>query len=84
MKKKPLIYIISFLSLQVTAHSGGTDSSGGHYDRKNGEYHFHHGRRPHQHENGECAFDIENNSNFKWYLLTFSIGVIGYKFYESK
>ena len=24
------------------AHSGGTDASGGHYNRKTGEYHYHH------------------------------------------
>jgi hypothetical protein len=26
----------------IFAHSGRTDSKGGHYDTKTGEYHFHH------------------------------------------
>ena len=39
------------------SHSGGTDASGGHYNRATGEYHYHHGERPHQHENGKCPYD---------------------------
>lgn len=33
----------------VGAHSGRTDSSGGHYNRSTGEYHYHHGQGPHDH-----------------------------------
>ncbi|MFN3159513.1 MAG: YHYH domain-containing protein [Rubinisphaera brasiliensis] len=33
-------------SLNVQAHPGGLDSSGGHHDRKNGGYHYHRGSGP--------------------------------------
>lgn len=37
------------------AHSGGTDSKGGHRNHSTGEYHYHHGMGPHQHtKNGTC------------------------------
>ena len=36
------------------AHSGGTDRRGGHHDRSDNSYHFHHGERAHMHENGRC------------------------------
>lgn len=43
------------------AHSGGTDSYGGHHDYNNvsglGEYHYHHGYGPHMHEDGYCPMD---------------------------
>ena len=35
--------------LPASAHSGGTDSQGGHWDRSTGEYHYHHGYGPHDH-----------------------------------
>jgi hypothetical protein len=38
------------------AHSGGTDSRGGHYDRSTGEYHYHHGKPAHQHPGGVCPY----------------------------
>lgn len=46
------------LSTTVFAHPGRTDSNGGHYNRKTGEYHYHHGFEAHQHVNGECPFDF--------------------------
>lgn len=38
------------------AHSGRTDSDGGHYDRSTGEYHYHHGMSAHQHPGGVCPY----------------------------
>jgi hypothetical protein len=38
------------------AHSGRTDSQGGHFNRASGEYHFHHGMGPHQHPGGKCPY----------------------------
>lgn len=39
---KYLLLAITFVfSIIAFAHSGGTDSSGCHYDRKTGEYHCH-------------------------------------------
>lgn len=43
--------------LSVYAHSGDTDSSGGHYDRDTGSYHYHCGGHPaHQHTGGICPY----------------------------
>lgn len=43
MKKRILIifYLIMLISNICIAHSGGTDSNGGHYDSSTGEYHYH-------------------------------------------
>ena len=46
------------------AHSGGTDSRGGHRDRSTGEYHYHHGYSAHQHEDLDGDGDIDCPFNF--------------------
>ena len=58
-----IIAFILMLSMTGTslAHSGRTDSKGGHRDNKNksglGYYHFHCGGYPaHMHENGTCPY----------------------------
>lgn len=67
MKRKVKFYacliliIISILTVQTAyAHSGRTDSSGGHKDSKNksglGSYHYHHGLGPHLHSGGKCPY----------------------------
>ena len=50
----------------VYAHSGRTDSRGGHRDNKNksglGSYHYHCGGHPaHLHENGKCPYDSSSS-----------------------
>lgn len=52
--KKVIVFIIitlivALMSLTGLAHSGGTDSNGGHYDRSTGDYHYHHGHPAHDH-----------------------------------
>ncbi len=52
---------ISPMVVTVEAHSGRTDSSGGHRDNKNksglGSYHYHcGGNPPHLHDNGVCPY----------------------------
>lgn len=46
------------------AHSGRTDSQGGHRDNKNksglGSYHYHHGYPAHLHTNGVCPYENSN------------------------
>lgn len=59
------IFVSTFISF---AHSGRTDSSGGHKDNKNasglGSYHYHHGYPPHLHTNGVCPYNNPKpNSN---------------------
>lgn len=52
--------ILAFvLNADLNAHSGRTDSRGGHFDRRNGTYHYHHGMGPHQHPNGICPYSFQ-------------------------
>lgn len=65
MRKKIFFgFLIALLVLLVPcmafAHSGRTDSAGGHHDYQNksglGSYHYHHGYGPHLHPNGVCPY----------------------------
>ena len=65
LKRKALraaMLSVLFMTISFTAwgHPGRTDSSGGHYDRSTGEYHYHHGYPAHQHPGGVCPYDIED------------------------
>lgn len=55
-----VFYSYMTLSLTLYAHSGRTDSNGGHRDVNNvsglGSYHYHHGYGPHLHPNGICPY----------------------------
>ena len=61
MRKKKIILCIIIIVIQfsniVYSHSGRTDGNGGHYNRSTGEYHYHHGMSAHQHPNGICPYD---------------------------
>ena len=58
-----LVILLCFSFVTVSAHPGRTDSQGGHHNRSNGSYHYHHGQPAHQHPNGICPYDNENNSD---------------------
>lgn len=74
--KKIAIFIVAILiigsmgtsplghGLVAEAHSGRTDSQGGHHDYKNksglGSYHYHHGQKAHLHPNGICPYNDGN------------------------
>ena len=68
MKKYLKIFLLLFCMLLSTivasAHSGGTDSSGGHTNHSTGEYHYHHGYPAHQHPNGICPYKQSNTENY--------------------
>ena len=54
-----ILFIIGLLlcsNILAIAHSGGTDSNGGHYDRQNEGYHYHHGYPEHEHPDGVCPY----------------------------
>lgn len=60
---KKFVYTLTLtlcLPIGADAHSGRTDSSGGHHDYNNvsglGSYHYHHGYGPHLHPNGVCPY----------------------------
>ena len=56
-----ILLLIVLLSMPVCfAHSGGTDSKGGHYNHSTGKYHYHHGYPAHQHENGVCPYETKS------------------------
>lgn len=44
------------------AHPGRTDANGGHWDRSTGTYHYHHGYPAHQHTNGICPYDFDDQT----------------------
>lgn len=48
----------------ASAHPGRTDANGGHYDRKTGEYHYHHGYPTHQHTDGVCPYDFDDRTGW--------------------
>lgn len=62
-----VILTIIMCSIPTFAHSGRTDSSGGHRDNKNasglGSYHYHHGYPAHLHVNGVCEYDFDDKTN---------------------
>ena len=47
----------------VFAHPGKTDEYGGHYDWKTGEYHYHYGYPAHQHIDGYCPYDYDDQTD---------------------
>ena len=53
-----LVIILCILYIfNAFAHSGRTDSSGGHWNRSNGTYHYHCGGYPaHSHSGGVCPY----------------------------
>lgn len=67
MKKFVLLLLCLLLvsGTKANAHSGRTDSAGGHYDRSNGEYHFHHGYPEHQHYDGICPYEEERKEELR-------------------
>lgn len=58
-----ILFILVFcFAFSALAHSGRTDSSGGHYDRSTGEYHYHHGYPAHDHIGGVCPYDYDDKT----------------------
>lgn len=63
-----IILSVIFIGANTYAHSGRTDSNGGHKDNKNksglGSYHYHCGGHPaHLHTNGVCPYSSSTSSN---------------------
>lgn len=57
-----VLAIIILFCAPVFAHSGKTDSKGGHNDRQNGGYHYHHGYPAHDHTNGICPYEYDDKT----------------------
>lgn len=63
-----IIITVIFVEIEGFAHSGRTDSNGGHKDNKNksglGSYHYHCGGHPaHLHTNGICPYSSSSSSS---------------------
>lgn len=63
-----IVLSVILMGVNVYAHSGKTDSRGGHKDNKNksglGSYHYHCGGYPaHLHTNGVCPYSSSSSSN---------------------
>ena len=58
-----LFCVLLLLGATASAHPGRTDANGGHYNRSTGEYHYHHGYPEHQHPNGVCPYDFDDQTN---------------------
>ncbi len=66
------VILVSILLLSLTlvcsAHSGKTDSNGGHYNYSTGDYHYHHGYSAHDHcdmdgdGNVDCPYSFDNKT----------------------
>lgn len=56
-----LLLLLISTGLTVNAHSGRTDSNGGHYNHSTSEYHYHHGYPAHQHPNGICPYEFDTS-----------------------
>lgn len=60
-----LVICLALLLSPASAHSGGTDSKGGHYDHSTGDYHYHHGHPAHDHDGGVCPYDFDDQTGKK-------------------
>lgn len=56
------LVVIGIMVVPAFAHPGGTDGSGGHYNRSTGEYHYHHGHSAHDHVDGVCPYDYDDKT----------------------
>jgi len=73
-----LILLVLCTHSYTLAHSGRTDSSGGHRDNKNasglGSYHYHHGYPAHLHTNGICPYDPKDTITVKNMVTAIDVG----------
>lgn len=64
-----LLILTHLLTFDVSAHPGKTDSRGGHFNREEGTYHYHHGYSAHSHYdmNGDgivdCPYNFDDQTN---------------------
>lgn len=62
--------IFIFLCPTASAHTGRTDSNGGHTDHSTGDYHYHHGYSAHAHFDMDgdgildCPYDFDDQTNY--------------------
>lgn len=58
-----LLFLLCFaFAVPASAHRGRIDANGGHYDNETGEYHYHHGYPAHEHINGICPYNHDDQT----------------------
>ena len=81
-------FIILSLCIFISAHSGGTDSKGGHHSGSS--YHYHHGHPAHQHADidgdgdEECLYEVEQTASTVAGVGIAAAGFAAYKVYRKK
>ena len=73
---KKYLFLLMIFSSFLFSHSGGTDSRGGHYNKKTGTYHYHHGYSAHQHINGECVFKSDGSGSIGQFIFWGTLGFL--------
>ena len=63
MKRISIFLLTIATCLSIFTHPGRTEGDGGHYNRSTEEYHYHHGYPEHQHRNGVCPYNYEDDTN---------------------
>ena len=65
MKKRVffLLLLASIFTFTASAHPSRTDANGGHWDSSTGTYHFHHGYPAHQHTDGICPYEFDDQTD---------------------
>lgn len=64
-----ILYLLLSSALCAEAHSGRTDSNGGHTNHSTGEYHYHHGYSEHSHYDidgdgdADCPYNFEDKAD---------------------
>ena len=72
MKKVVFTFLITlFMPSIVFAHSGGTDAFGGHNSPTG--YHYHHGYSAHQHTDGICPYDYDDQTGYSSGSSSYSV-----------
>lgn len=67
MKKWKWVALVLAAALCIgsaSAHPGRTDANGGHHVTATGEYHYHHGYPAHQHIDGVCPYDYDDQTGW--------------------
>ena len=67
-----IVLLLSSFHFVAYAHPGSLDEKGGHYDSSTGKYHYHHGYPAHQHTNGKCPYDFDDQTNREYYPSHFT------------
>ena len=58
------IFALMVVSCFAFAHPGRTDADGGHFDRSDGSYHYHHGYPAHDHIDGVCPYNFDDRTGW--------------------